>query len=71
MEELIIWLEDRGHTQALLARRLGITRVNIQHWMDKGVVPFSQVPAVVKITGLDPITLNPGLAELKEMWDVR
>ena len=48
-----------------VARAMGISRVAVYHWGQRGIVPAPRVPQFCKLTGLKPEAANPIFKQIK------
>ncbi len=57
--DLLAAIENADHTQASLARELGITAQAVNQWVEKGSVPPNRAARVAKLLGVSKRDLCP------------
>lgn len=50
-----------------VARAMGVSRIAVYQWAQRGAVPVQRVPQFCKLTGMKPEAANPILKQIKRV----
>lgn len=68
---LEIWISEnypkRMDGLFALANAAGVRYQSVQDWLEVGRVPVARIPAISRLTGIDPVVLNPRIAGLAQL----